>query len=84
MAASIPVFASEDTKTLLPPESSIHTETDLSSMDLSKPFSETKQYTDENVTSVIVTVSYTPARQPEGAVRQRLLPEHGFQKPRTA
>ena len=65
--ASIPAFASENTKAFLPPDSSIHTETDLNRMDLSKPFSETEQYTDENGTSVIVTVSYTPAPATRGS-----------------
>lgn len=82
--ASLPVFASEDAKTFLPPESSIHTETDLNSMDLAKPFSETEQYTDENGTSVMLPFLICLHQQPEGAVRQRLLQEHGLQKLLTA
>lgn len=65
--ASTPVFASEAAKAFLPPESRIHTEIGLNSMNLSKSFSETTQYTDENGTPVVITVSYTPAPATRGS-----------------
>lgn len=70
LGISTPVFAAEGSDNNAsndPIGTEVLTTTDLNTMDLSQPFSQTESYTDENGTPVVVTVSYMPAVQTRGS-----------------
>ena len=68
LGLSVTAFAAEpDNSTLSAPETSIAIDTDLGEYDLTKPFTVTKEYTDENGTPIVITSKFTPAPATRGS-----------------